>query len=161
MEQLFASSPTLYLGDDASNKQYRSILSFNTSGIPAGANITRVTLKIKRSGVVGGGNPIKTFKGVLLDIKKGNFGTASLALGDFQAKPDKTYGPFKPALSGGWYSLDLTSGLTYLNRSGNTQIRLRFKLDDNNNSIANYLKLYSGNAPTASRPQLVVEYYIP
>jgi hypothetical protein len=42
-----------------------------------------------------------------------------------------------------------------------TQIRLSFKLDDNNNTIANYLKLYSGNAPAASRPQLIIEYYVP
>ena len=154
-------STTLYIGDDAANKQYISILSFNTNGIPAGTNITRVTLMVKRSGVVGGGNPIKTFKGILVDIKKGNFGTATLALGDFKAAASKTYGPFNPALSSGWYSLDLTSGQTYINRTGNTQIRLRFKLDDNNNSVANYLKLYSGNAPAASRPQLIVEYYLP
>jgi hypothetical protein len=46
-------------------------------------------------------------------------------------------------------------------RSGLTQIRLRFKLDDNNNRIANYLSVYSGNAPSSSRPQLVVTYYVP
>jgi len=49
-----------------------------------------------------------------------------------------------------------------------TQIRLRsrpssfgVKLDDNNNTIANYLSLFSGNAAAANRPQLVVEYYVP
>ena len=41
------------------------------------------------------------------------------------------------------------------------RIRLRFKLDDNNNTVANYLSLYSGNAPAASRPQLIIEYYLP
>jgi hypothetical protein len=41
-----------------------------------------------------------------------------------------------------------------------TQIRLRFKLDDNNNAVANFLKLYSGNAPAASRPQLIIEYNV-
>ncbi|MBI3153480.1 MAG: hypothetical protein HYZ21_15210, partial [Chloroflexi bacterium] len=44
---------------------------------------------------------------------------------------------------------------------GLTQIRLRFKLDDNNNAIANYLSLFSGNAPLASRPQLIIEYHLP
>jgi hypothetical protein len=44
------------------------------------------------------------------------------------------------------------------------QIRLRFKLDDNNNAIANVLSLYSGDAPAATplrgqvRPQLVITY---
>jgi hypothetical protein len=42
-----------------------------------------------------------------------------------------------------------------------TQIRLRFKLDDNNNNVANFLSLYSGNAGAANRPQLIVEYYVP
>ncbi|MBI5932062.1 MAG: hypothetical protein HY867_00025 [Chloroflexi bacterium] len=45
--------------------------------------------------------------------------------------------------------------------SGLTQIRLRFKLDDNNNAVANYLSLYSGNAGAASRPQLVIGYTVP
>jgi hypothetical protein len=40
-------------------------------------------------------------------------------------------------------------------------MRLRFKLDDNNNTIANYLSLYSGNASATSRPLLIVEYYVP
>lgn len=65
----------------------------------------------------------------------------------------------------GWYSFDLTAAKTYINKlasgSGLTQIRLRFKLDDNNNAIANYLSLYSANAVAASRPQLIVQYYVP
>jgi hypothetical protein len=39
----------------------------------------------------------------------------------------------RSALASEWYSTNLTSGLT--------QFRLRFKLDNNNNSIANYLSL--------------------
>ena len=122
---------------------------------------SRVTLKVKKGGVAGVGNPIKTFKGLIVEIKTGNFGEASLTAGEFQAKPNNSYGPFKPSISGGWYSIDLTSGQSYINRTGNTQMRLRFKLDDNNNFVANYLKLYSGNAGAASSPQLVVEYYLP
>jgi hypothetical protein len=44
---------------------------------------------------------------------------------------------------------------------GTVQFRLRFGKDDNNNWIANYLQLYSGNAAAANRPQLVIEYYAP
>jgi hypothetical protein len=88
-----------------------------------------------------------------------------LQASDFQAKAHKSYGPFTPAPSGGWYSIDLTSGKAYINKfdtlSGLTQIRLRFSLDDNNNAIANYLSLFSGNAPAASRPQLIIQYYVP
>ncbi len=163
---LDAKAPTLRLGDDNLKKQYLGILSFSTAAdLPDDAVIIQVTLKVKKQGVTGGGNPLKTFQGFMVDIKKGFFGATALQTGDFQAKPSKTYGPFKPALSGGWYSIDLTAGKDYINKlstvSGLTQIRLRFKLDDNNNAVANYLSLYSGNAPIAFRPQLIIEYYLP
>jgi Leucine-rich repeat (LRR) protein len=163
---LNTTATTFRLGDDAAKKQYRSILSFNTgTSLPDDTMITKVTLKIKKQGIVGGGNPLKTFQGFMADIKNGVFGKAALQPSDFQAKASKTYGPFKPALVGGWYSLDLTNGKGYINKlsalSGLTQIRLRFKLDDNNNAVANYLSLFSGNAPATSRPQLIIEYTVP
>jgi hypothetical protein len=161
-----STATTLNLGDDVSKKQYLGILSFSTgAGLPDDAVITKVTLKVKKSGVIGGGNPVTMFQGFMLDIKKGFFGTAALQITDFQAAANKTYGPFMTALSGGWYNIDLTSGKAYINKlstlSGLTQLRLRFSLDDNNNAVANYLSLFSGNAPAASRPQLIIEYYVP
>jgi hypothetical protein len=45
--------------------------------------------------------------------------------------------------------------------SGLTQIRMRFKLGDNGNTVANYLALFSGNAPAASQPQLIITYHLP
>jgi hypothetical protein len=101
----------------------------------------------------------------MADIKNGVFGTTALQASDFQTAASKSYGPFVTAAVGGWYSISLTSGKAYINKlatnSGLTQIRLRFKLDDNNNLIANYLSLYSGNAPAGSQPQLVITYYVP
>jgi len=151
---------TFNLGDNAANKQYRGILSFDTTVLPEGAEITKVTLKLKKAGVVGGGNPIATFKGFMVELREGEFGTAALEAGDFKAPGDLVLGPFKPALVGGWYSLDLTAASSWINASGDTQIRLRFKLDDNNNFVANFLKLYSGNSGPASQPILVIEYHI-
>jgi hypothetical protein len=161
-----ATASTLRIGDNAAKKQYRSILSFSTgASLPDDAVIFKVTLKIRKQGVIGGGNPVTAFQGIYADIKKGTFGTSSLAISDFQASASKSYGPFKPALSSGWYSIDLTGGTNYINKlsssSGLTQIRLRFKLDDNNNTTANYLSLYSGNAGSSYRPQLIIEYYVP
>jgi hypothetical protein len=161
-----ATASTLRIGDNAAKKQYRSILSFSTgASLPDNAVITKVTLKVRKQGIIGGGNPITTFQGFMVDIKKGYFGTSALQTADFQTAASKTYGPFRPALSGGWYSIDLTSGKAFINKlassGGLTQIRLRFKLDDNNNTIANYLSLYSGNAGSSYRPQLIVEYYVP
>jgi hypothetical protein len=156
----------LIVGDNAQKRQYRSILSFSTRGLPDNAEITKVTLKVKKQSIIGGGNPINIFQGFMVDVKKGFFGSAAgLQVSDFQATAKKSYGPFKPALSNGWYAINLTPAKVFINRLGTngglTQLRLRFKLDDNNNAVANYLSLYSGNAPAASRPQLVIEYYVP
>jgi hypothetical protein len=163
---LDAKATTFRLGDDATKRQYRGILSFSTgAGLPDTAVITKVTLKVMKQNITGGGNPVTAFQGFMVDVKKGFFGIAALQTSDFQTAASKTYGPFKPALIGGWYSINLTSGKDYINKlssaSGLTQIRLRFKLDDNNNTVDNYLSLFSGNAPLASRPRLIVEYYVP
>jgi hypothetical protein len=45
-----------------------------------------------------------------------------------------------------------------VNKTGTTQIRLRFSLDDNNDHKANYVSMYSGNAGSASQPRLIVYY---
>lgn len=157
------ATATLNLGDNAANKQYRSILSFDSASLPDTINITKVTLRLKSAGVTGGGNPVTAFKGIMVEIRKGAFGTSALEIGNFQSAPSHAaYGPFNPTASGGWYSIGLTSAKSYINKLGLTQIRLKFKMDDNNNGIANLLKLYSGNTTnTASRPQLIIEYSVP
>jgi hypothetical protein len=162
---LNATANYLTLGDSATRKQYRSVLSFTTGGLPDNAVITAITLKVRQMAIVAGGNPVTMFQGFVVDIKKGVFGAAALQIGDFQAAPSKTYGPFLTAPASNWYNINLSSGEAYINKlstaSGLTQIRLRFKLDDNNNAIANNLNLYSGNADAASSPKLVITYYVP
>jgi len=156
-----SSDALIYLGDNAANKQYRSVLSFDTSSLPAGSTITKLTLNLRKAGVAGGGNPIKKFKGIYVDMVPGLFGNISLELSDFNSAPTQTYGPFKPALSGGWYSIDISDGKDWINGSGITQLRLRFNLDDNNNYKANYIKLFSGDADIFIRPKLVIEFITP
>jgi serine protease len=157
----------LLVGDTASNQQYRSVMSFGTASLPDTAVIYKVTLKLKQQGVVGGGNPVTAFNGFTTRIKNGFFGTlAGMQTPDFQDATGQSYGPFSPSLSGGSYAINLTSGKAHINKlaanNGVTQIRLGFTLDDNNNSIANYLSLYSGDhATAANRPQLIVTYYVP
>jgi len=153
--------------DNASKKQFLSILSFNSGPLlPDNAIIVSARLRVQFQGTVGSVNPLTLFKGFMVDIKKGFFGTTkSLQSMDFESIPGITVGPLTPALTGGWYNLDLTRGKNFINKllnnAGLTQIRLRFQLDDNNDAIANYLSLFCGNAPLTSRPQLVIEYYIP
>jgi hypothetical protein len=158
---------TINLGDNQAKRQYLGILSFASgAALPDTAVITKVTLKVKKQGVTGGGDPLATFQGFMVDIKNGFFGTTSvLQIADFQAAAGKTYGPFTPVPVSNWYTLDLTPAGPFINKltanSGLTQIRLRFKLEDNNDRIANILSLFSGSAPAVSRPQLMVTYYVP
>jgi hypothetical protein len=162
---LNSSAATLQIGDNAVKKQYLSILSFNTANLPDTAVITKVTLKVQKQSVTGGGNPVAIFQGFMVDIKKGFFGTTSLQTSDFQAAPSKSYGPFNTAITGTWYNIDITNAKAYINKlaanGGLTQIRLRFNLNNDSNTIANYLSLFSGEAPLASRPALIIQYYVP
>jgi len=158
-----SKSKTFYVGDDAYNRQYRAILSFNTSAIPDDAIITSVKLKVKKAGLVGK-SPFKTHKGLRVDIRKGKFGTSpKLQLSDFQAKASKNLvGKFSSKAVSKWYTANLGSAsYTRVNKTGLTQFRLRFYKDDNNDCGADYFKFYSGNAGSSSRPQLIVEYTIP
>jgi len=51
------------------------------------------------------------------------------------------------------------AGLAAINKTGTTQLRVYFNLDDDNDRIADYMGYYSGdNATAANRPQLVVTY---
>ena len=167
-----SSDPTILIGDTAQKKQYRGIFSFSTGAALAdNAVVTKAMLRVKRAAILGGINPVTTLQGFLLDIMKGTFNLPALQSADFQATAAgatlKTFGPFIPVVdAGGWYIIPLPStAFTYINKlatgSGLTQVRLRFKLDDNNNAIANYLSLYSGNSTAINKPQLIIEYYVP
>lgn len=163
------SYTTFNLGDNAARRQYRGVLSFSTgASLPDNAAINKVTLKVKKYSITGGGDPVTLFQGFMVDIKNGFLGsTSGLVMSDFQAVANKTYGPFSPTItSDGWYSINISVGKDYVNKlainGGLTQIRLYFKLDDNNNSLANYINFYSGNVGVVSyRPQLIVEYTTP
>ena len=100
---------------------------------------------------------------ILVDIKKGNFGAAALQAIDFQTAATKNNGlTFINNPMSGWYTWALAApNFTFINKLGNTQFRLRFTKDDNNNHVADYLRIYSGNAPVASQPLLIIQYYLP
>ncbi|GEM_PF-1615567 len=159
---LNATATTFNLGDDAKDRQYRAILSFNTAGLPDNAVITKVTLRIKKQGLVGT-NPFSTHQYILVDIRKGAFGTSALQKTDFQAAASRNQvGKILNAPVANWFKSLLNKvAFPYINKTGITQFRLRFKLDDNNDNGADYLKFFSGNALAASRPQLIIEYYVP
>ncbi len=160
---LNSTSTVFSLGDDAADKQFRSILSFYTAPLPDNAAITKVTVKIKFQSVTGT-NPFTTHGVLYIDVRNGAFSqNGVLQLGDFQAIASKSAaGAIPNAPVNGWYSRVWTSGIfAYINKAGVTQFRLRFATDDNDDLGADIIRFYSGNAATTVRPLLIVEYYVP
>jgi hypothetical protein len=157
---LNALATTFNLGDDAYDRQFRAILSFKTAPLPDTATIISVTLKIKRYSIVGT-NPFLTHGKILVDIRKGPFGTALLQLTDFNAAAGKNnVAQFSNTpLAGNWYSVNINpTAFAFVNKTGITQFRLRFFKDDNDDMGADYLKFFSGNAAAAYRPVLIIQY---
>jgi hypothetical protein len=158
-----ASDISIYVGDDTANKQLRGVLHFNTASLPGNAIIASVTLKVKQRGAIVG-DPFGVLGALSVDICKPYFGTTlQLVISDFQAAAStggSAIATFAAPPSSGWYTATITP-FTNINKSGSTQFRLRFAIGDNGDSIADYLKIYSGNAPTAYRPRLYVKYRIP
>jgi len=149
------------VGDEASKKQYRSILSFDTSSLPNNATIDMVQIKVKESEIVGK-NPFTVLGDLRVDIRYGKYGTRSLELSDFdEVGSAGQVGFFDPAPnSNGWYTVTLTKGLNYINVAGLTQFRLRFTIDDNDDAVADCIKFYSGDS-TTDQPKLIITYTTP
>jgi len=158
-----AGGTALKLGDNTTNRQFRAILHFNTSSLPDTAIITKVILKIRKQQVVGT-NPFNTHGTLWTAIRKPFFSAKpDLQSTDFQAGASKNgVGSFGKTPVSGWYSAVLNStGASFVNLSGTTQFRLYFSKDDDNDSIADFVKFYSGNASVGNRPKLIVKYYVP
>ncbi len=105
-----------------------------------------------------------THGGLQVDIRQPFFGTtASLAKGDFEAAPSQSLvATFDATPVNKWYSATLNNaGLANISKTGTTQFRLGFAQDDNDDNGADTMKFYSGNAGSATRPQLIIEYYVP
>jgi hypothetical protein len=156
-------STTLYVGDDQRDRQYRSILSFDTRALPDGATIASAQLKVKRQSVVGT-DPFHTHGALLTEIRSSGFGNSSLLLStDFSAaaSPGSSRDAFA-AQTFSWYAAGLSkANLAVINKAGITQFRLLFGLDDNDDLGGDYLKFFSGNSIDANMPELIVTYIVP
>ncbi len=157
-----AIAKTFRLGDDALDRQYKAILSFNTASLPDDAIIQSATLKIRQSGVPVGSNPFAILGNLLVDIRKGTFGAPALSAADFQVPASsKKVATFNKTPAAGWYSATLNlSGRNNINKIGVTQFRLYFAKDDNEDLGADLMKFFSGNNATM-KPQLVITYTMP
>jgi hypothetical protein len=157
-----SNSGALRVGDDKSDRQYKSVVSFDTSAIPDGATIVSVTLRLRR-GTVSGTSPFTTHGIAWVDVQNGGLsGSPTLQTGDFQAVAtvvkDTTLS--NAASNGAWSDGVLSaSGRLAVSKTGTTQLRVYFNLDDNDDARADYVGYYPGdNSTPANRPQLVVTY---
>lgn len=164
-----SAAPVFKLGDDAQDRQLRTILHFPTYYLPDNAVVTRVILMIKKQDVVGT-DPFTTHQNISVDIRKGYFSTFtifslfSLQPTDFQAPADAyAVGTIQNNPTGGWYWTMLDSrAFALINLTDITQLRLGFQLDDNDDLSDDHIRFYSGDYPEQrERPHLQIEYYIP
>lgn len=164
-----AKALTLNLGDDAKDRQYRAILHFPTHHLPDDAVITQVILMLKLQGVVGE-NPFATHGSIFVDMRFGPygnfgpFGINSLQISDFQAKANyQNAGIVQNNPVDGWYwALLDPNSFAFINKTGVTQLRLAFHLDDNDDLGPDYLTFFSGDVPEQTdRPHLQIQYHLP
>jgi len=156
------TTSALRVGDNNQDRQYKAVVSFDTSSIPDGATILSATLRLRR-GTSSGTNPFTTHGTCQADVQTGGFsGSTALQTGDFQATATAVQAASlsNAASNGSWSEGNLNAaGLAALDKTGTTQLRVYFNLDDNDDTGNDYIGYYSGdNTTAANRPQLVVTY---
>ena len=158
-----SNSSALRVGDNNQDKQYKTVVSFDTSSIPDGATIVSVELRLRR-GSLSGTNPFTTHGTCWVDVQGGSgfSGSTTLQTGDFQAAATAVQAASlsNAASNGTWSTGSLNAaGIAAVNKTGTTQLRVYFNLDDNDDTGNDYIGYYSGeNGTAANRPQLVVTY---
>ena len=157
-----STTSALRVGDDNGDRQYKAVVSFDTSSIPDGATIVSATLRLRR-GTVSGTSPFSTHGTCWADVQSGGFsGSTTLQTGDFQAVATVVQAASlsNATTNGAWSEGSLNAaGLAAIDKAGTTQLRIYFNLDDNDDTGNDYIGYYSGdNSTGANRPQLVVTY---
>jgi carboxypeptidase T len=156
-----SNTGALRTGDNNQDRQYKTIVSFDTSSIPDGATILSATVRLRR-GTLSGTSPFTTHGTCWADVQTGGFsGSTTLELSDFQAAATAAQAASlsNATSNGSWSEGSLNAaGLAAISKTGTTQLRVWFNLDDNDDTGNDYLGYYSGEATSANRPQLVVTY---
>jgi hypothetical protein len=158
-----ATTSALRVGDNQQDRQYKTVVSFDTSSIPDTATILSATVRLRR-GSLTGTSPFTTHGTCQVDIQgsTGFGGSTALAIGDFQAAATATgVASLSNALANNdWSEGNLNaSGLAAVSKTGTTQLRAYFSLDDDDDKANDFMGYYSGNdANAANHPQLVITY---
>ncbi len=155
------TTASLRVGDFSDDTQYKTLVSFDTSSIPDTATITAATLRLKR-GTVSGTSPFSTHGTCTVDIRTGGFGGANAFAGsDFEAAATATgVASMSNATTNGTFSTGTlnATGRGAVNKTGVTQFKVYFTLDDNDDLGTDYMGFYSGEAAAGNKPELVITY---
>ncbi len=148
-----ASGSLMYVGDNKNNRKICSIISFGTNKLPDKAKILSARLSLHATANIGSPAGLGD---LWVDAQKGSFsGNIDLQPADFQA-PATAENITRLVLINTTYQASISP--KYINRVGATQFRLCYA-DDDADSIADYLRLYTGNVANASlRPSLTILY---
>lgn len=137
----------LALGRGTDGKYNRSFLSFDTSSLPDGATVARAYLTVSYSS--GSGDPWASPSGntLVIDVKTGTFNAASTETTDWAAAANASAVATIARLTAGTSSsADFSSaGLSAINKTGKTQLRLRFT---QNQTATAYLFIRDGASAT-------------
>jgi poly(hydroxyalkanoate) depolymerase family esterase len=122
---------SLAVGRGTDGKQNRTFLSFDTSSLPDTATVVRAYVRVTWSS--GSGDPWSNPAGntLLVDVKNGTFGAAGTETTDYAAAPTASgVASIAKFTTGTKNSTDFSSaGLSAINRTGRTQLKLRFSLN--------------------------------
>jgi hypothetical protein len=161
------TSNALRLGDVVTgtwDDSYRSVVSFDTSSIPADARILSATLTLTRT-TIDGQNPFGWGGSCLIDIASPHFGDSNeLNAEDWDAGADvvgvasflEDPGDYSPMVSTEFN----IGGRMNINKFGTTQLRVYFTIPTNGDEFDDNLRFYSGGwlYDENYRPEFRVRY---
>lgn len=159
----FSAGSSVYVGENLDRAQ-RGVLSFNTSSLPDGAVVTGVELRMYYSQTPFG-TAWTTLGSLVADVRNGCLGTGcALAASDWEAAASAsgviTFArPSTTAIGTQVAGTMASGGLAHVNRTGTTQLRIRFTTHRDADGMSDYLVFAGGDFTTAAyRPVLVVRY---
>ena len=141
------SSFGLAIGRGSDAKFNRSLLSFDTSSLPDGATITSAVLTVTYRSASGDPWSNPAGNSLVIDVRNGCFGACTIETGDWAALANADAVAQIPAFSGGAQTSSLFSGsgLNTINKTGRTQLRLRFL---GNQTATHYVWIDKGASAT-------------
>lgn len=141
------SSLGLAIGRGTDSKFNRTLLSFDTSSLPDGASVISATLTVAYRSASGDPWSNPAGNSLVIDAHTGCLGACTIETGDWAATTTSSAVAQLLSFTGGNQTSNLfaASGLAAINKTGRTQLRLRFA---NNQTTTNYLWIDKGATAT-------------